>query len=1451
MKTIKRMFRAQRSEKDVRLIRKIYAMVILPIFLVQMTSFNLLFAPTGVFAAEETALVVEEISIPKEEEPAPKEEIPAPKEETPAKTEEKPIVVEAKPEETPVTIEIKPEVVAPVETVEPEMEPISQEVVENEVSKVETEIPAITNETLLDPVDTTIPTETIIDPIEANIEIELPETNNLESATGNSSLQEESIDTKIVTEETLTETPVEVWSIDGDKAVTNASVELGKTYTAPQNDQVIVTFTSLPENPGTLSIEEITLTDEQVPTLGALSNKAYDITSTMENGTFEYDLTLPKPKNQENIEVKFAENVAELENAETVPAADVEVKSDDVDVALDHFTIFFVSAGSYNITGCSTKNVLNVAGATYTLTANILNSATSSCIEIAAKNITLDGGGFVLEGNGVATNGLLLGAASGGVTVKNLTVRNWNRDPLYGGGNIKLFYSSDNIFDGVVSDSSEGSGFYLEYSNRNTIIRSESNNATQQGIYLKSSSFTRIEDSIIDDNAIGGISMLGASDNVIKNSHITDNGSSGFIMDPGSYFNTPNMRNVIYNNYIKNNNNIFTTVHSTSTMNTALIAGTNIIGGPYIGGNFWTNPAETGFSNTCADANSNGICDSVYMPVAGNVDNYPLKVYVPIDTTAPTVPINGSPNLVHISTNDFDFNWDDSVDVSTVTYEYQKTMDPTEAGEILINDLWHSGILSESMIHSAGDSDGTWYWQVRAIDSFGNTSAWSSIWNVTIDTVAPTASITYSTTALTNGNVVATLIPSETITVTNNSGSLSHTFNTNGSFTFEFSDEAGNTGTALATVNNIDKTAPVVEITAPASAAFLSGIVDMRGTVTDENPHHYYLVIKDSSNSVVAGPGTVNDATSFTDKSLLSWNTNLVPNGVYSIRLEAQDAANNKDNTISVSVVSVTVDNTSPTVDLVFPTPGPSATSFQAVFNENVKEDEAENPANYFLNNWPGASGSGDLIGDATISYDMPTKTAAITFTNPAWYVSPEQEWGVQNIHDLAGNLQTTNPYSETSTPMTAPVTADDVDGIWHNTDVIVNLTCSDVAGSGCKTTYYTTDGSDPTTSSASGNSLMLSAEGIYTVKYFSVDNAGNTEAIKTASNTVKIDTTKPVVTRTGDELIIIEYAGTYTEQGATWTDNVDGSGDAIVGGDAVDTLVLGTYVVTYNYADTAGNVADQVIRTVKIVDTTIPSITLTGENPQTVERTIAYVEAGATVSDNHDAGLVATIDSSTVDTSNSGTYFVTYDAVDSSGNNAVQVVRTVNVVDTTDPDSVDNLDAEYQPEFDGGRVRLSWDVNDSDIDQVYIYRGGSKNFNVNSSSRIARNDKGDETFSDYDVELGEKYYYKLVSVDEAGNRSNVKIVSITLPIEEGGAVVVIDEGVETLPEGAVLGQQTTNPEQANQGVESNGNDGSVLGDQTGQADQQDGSFQMTWYWWLLLIILGGGSYLYWRKKKA
>ncbi len=96
------------------------------------------------------------------------------------------------------------------------------------------------------------------------------------------------------------------------------------------------------------------------------------------------------------------------------------------------------------------------------------------------------------------------------------------------------------------------------------------------------------------------------------------------------------------------------------------------------------------------------------------------------------------------------------------------------------------------------------------IDSLGNKGSLKIKVNW-IDKTAPTATVTYDITEITNKDVTATVaFDEENVTVT---GGNIHVFTKNGEFTFEFVDAAGNKGTAKAQVNWIDKTAPTATIT--------------------------------------------------------------------------------------------------------------------------------------------------------------------------------------------------------------------------------------------------------------------------------------------------------------------------------------------------------------------------------------------------------------------------------------------------------------------------------------------------------------------------------------------------------------------------------------------------------------------------------------------------------------
>lgn len=136
--------------------------------------------------------------------------------------------------------------------------------------------------------------------------------------------------------------------------------------------------------------------------------------------------------------------------------------------------------------------------------------------------------------------------------------------------------------------------------------------------------------------------------------------------------------------------------------------------------------------------------------------------------------------------------------------------------------------------------------------------------------------------------------------------------------------DAGEEASAWSNICSItyDATPPVVEITSHHDGDVVSGTIEIHGSVTDANPHHYWISFPGYSQ-------VVNDTNSFTNQLLATWDTTFVADGTYLIKLEARDAAGNKDpqcggsgqpvcsgdSGVSVDWVEVIIDN-SPTASI-------------------------------------------------------------------------------------------------------------------------------------------------------------------------------------------------------------------------------------------------------------------------------------------------------------------------------------------------------------------------------------------------------------------------------------------------------------------------------------------------------------------------------------------------------
>lgn len=122
-------------------------------------------------------------------------------------------------------------------------------------------------------------------------------------------------------------TPQPLWT-ENAGSYTTETLKLNTTYKFPPNEKVSLTFSKLPDSSGTVTVKET----------NALGTTAYDITSTMTDGTFEYILTLPTATT-ENVEVKASEDGQTFVTLGGVNPGDGILTI----TGLNHFTIFVIA----------------------------------------------------------------------------------------------------------------------------------------------------------------------------------------------------------------------------------------------------------------------------------------------------------------------------------------------------------------------------------------------------------------------------------------------------------------------------------------------------------------------------------------------------------------------------------------------------------------------------------------------------------------------------------------------------------------------------------------------------------------------------------------------------------------------------------------------------------------------------------------------------------------------------------------------------------------------------------------------------------------------------------------------------------------------------------------------------------------------------------------------------
>jgi parallel beta-helix repeat protein len=232
-----------------------------------------------------------------------------------------------------------------------------------------------------------------------------------------------------------------------------------------------------------------------------------------------------------------------------------------------------------------------------TLTGNTVSNNTNGIRLDSSSNNTLTGN--------TASNNSYAGIYLDSSINNTLTGNTANSN--YEGGIVLDYSSNDNTLMGNTANSNYDVGIYLgSSSNDNTLMGNTASN-NSHGILLWSSSNNNLTGNTASDND-DGIYLYLADNNNLTGNTASDN-YYGIYLESSS-------TNRIYNNYFNNIQNAYD--NGNNVWNITKTEGKNIIGGPYLGGNYWSDYNGN-------DTNSDWFGDTPYDISGGtNKDYLPL-----------------------------------------------------------------------------------------------------------------------------------------------------------------------------------------------------------------------------------------------------------------------------------------------------------------------------------------------------------------------------------------------------------------------------------------------------------------------------------------------------------------------------------------------------------------------------------------------------------------------------------------------------------------------------------------------------------------------------------------------------------------------------------------------------------------------------------------------------------
>ncbi|PSP89181.1 hypothetical protein BRC90_05980 [Halobacteriales archaeon QS_4_69_34] len=257
------------------------------------------------------------------------------------------------------------------------------------------------------------------------------------------------------------------------------------------------------------------------------------------------------------------------------------------------------------------------------LRGNVVRDSGDDGVELdGSHDATLSG--TVARGNAF---GIILDGSDGS-TLWNATATGNDED------GISLFISSDDNTLRNNTANGNGDGGISAFFSAGNALTNNTANGNENGFEVSSDNNV-IADNTATGNDGDGIRLSSAAGNVLTDNLVTESGGAGVALAGSSADNT------IFDNALNNTDNVEfagSFENESNRWNVSNSSGPNVVGGPFVGGNFYATPNGTGFSQTCTDADGDGFCDSPndFDVENNNTDFLPLVAFESEAGTTPT-----------------------------------------------------------------------------------------------------------------------------------------------------------------------------------------------------------------------------------------------------------------------------------------------------------------------------------------------------------------------------------------------------------------------------------------------------------------------------------------------------------------------------------------------------------------------------------------------------------------------------------------------------------------------------------------------------------------------------------------------------------------------------------------------------------------------------------------------